>query len=517
MLIPSDVFLRRGVFLALRCLSDGTTVPNRSLVASIFSSLTDLGGSKWLGITLEAFDVLDSFDGTRMHDLAKSTIASILETAEEQLAPEEFDCLNERAHFSSIFEQAEAQLDPNFESEAAREVAVPIDRRICRVVYINTMLRTRDPAAWYRSALSLLGNKELDDGFKVTLIREVGQQIVTDPRSRRSLRKLLESSASAILRAACAHVLGSKSKKRDDAKILVRVLEQDPEIKVRVACAGALKDIASRDLTVRNRLMQILESDAPTELRSGAARGLSKAASRDVPITDALLRIAQMHTAPDELRVACVSALENQLGRKQNISEAFKLWIDSHESPKVQRIAAEAIAEAIGEDKMPWEHSVVDQVEQCLMGLDKPCSHALAGLEALAATQEARRGLRLENVLRDALKSMGGRIEMAFVFGSTARNRQTQDSDIDLMIIGDVTLKDLATPLRSAEKSLGRRISPVIYTRKSFQHKYHKGDPFLIDVRRREKISLLGRGGTFSQKELDDELRAMVAERLASA
>jgi len=73
------------------------------------------------------------------------------------------------------------------------------------------------------------------------------------------------------------------------------------------------------------------------------------------------------------------------------------------------------------------------------------------------------------------------------VFGSTARQRQTEDSDIDLLIIGGVRLKDLSTPLREAERILGRRITPALYPRVAFLEKYQGGDPFLIDVYRRRR------------------------------
>jgi hypothetical protein len=84
------------------------------------------------------------------------------------------------------------------------------------------------------------------------------------------------------------------------------------------------------------------------------------------------------------------------------------------------------------------------------------------------------------------------------------------------MVIGQVTLKDLSTPIRAAEKTLGRRVSPVIYMRTAFEQKYKSGDPFLIDVYRREKIPLIDAGGGSSQEGLDNELRAMVAERAPS-
>jgi predicted nucleotidyltransferase len=148
------------------------------------------------------------------------------------------------------------------------------------------------------------------------------------------------------------------------------------------------------------------------------------------------------------------------------------------------------------------------------MNLDDPCSHALDSLESLATAREVRRGLRLEQVLRDSLKPVADRIELSFVFGSTARRRQTDDSDIDVMIVGNVKLKDLSSQLRDAEKTLGKRVNPAIYTRESFAQKYQSGDPFLVDVYRGDKLPVIPTGA--SRQELDDELRAMVAERLAS-
>jgi len=513
---PIGRFLKRGTFLALRCLSDGATVPNRRFVSDTFGSVVELGKSKWLGITLEAFDILESFDGTRMEQFAKDAIQSILGTAEKNLGPEEYGCLYESVHFSSILEQANAQLPSNFQSEAAHEVFVTLDDRKCRIVYFNAELRSRNPAGWYRSIGTLLQEEGRSVEFREALVRELGRQIVTDPRSRRILRKILESAPSVTLRVACLQALGSVARKRNDAKLLLRILEHERNAEVRARSANALRHIAVSDLAVRERLVRILEKERSAVVRVGAARGLSDAAIKDQSITNLLLRFAKAKECPEQLRVACAWALEPQIGKSQKVTDAFKSWLDSEESPKLQRTAVQAVADAFGEDLMTWDYHLVERIEHSLMSLEKPCSHALLALEALASARELRRGLRMENVLRDVIKPLGNRVELAFVFGSTARDRQSQDSDIDLMIIGDAKLKDLSTSLRTAEKTLGRRISPVIYNRLSFKKKYQSGDPFLLDACRREKIPLLGNCDDVTYEELDDELRTMVAERLAS-
>jgi predicted nucleotidyltransferase len=124
--------------------------------------------------------------------------------------------------------------------------------------------------------------------------------------------------------------------------------------------------------------------------------------------------------------------------------------------------------------------------------------------------------LKLEGVLRETLKPLRDRVWLAFVFGSTARRRQGPQSDIDLMVIGDVTLKDLSTPLRDAERTLGRRINPALYSREAFRERYQAGDPFLTDVYRREKIAIIPGQSPTAEKDLENELGGVVARVLAS-
>jgi predicted nucleotidyltransferase len=88
-----------------------------------------------------------------------------------------------------------------------------------------------------------------------------------------------------------------------------------------------------------------------------------------------------------------------------------------------------------------------------------------------------------------------------FIFGSSARGQQGADSDIDLMVIGDVTLKDLTPGLKRAEQELGRQVNAVVYPREEWKTRYGAGDPFVRQVARGEKVFVIGGS---------DELTAMV-------
>jgi transcriptional regulator with XRE-family HTH domain/predicted nucleotidyltransferase len=220
----------------------------------------------------------------------------------------------------------------------------------------------------------------------------------------------------------------------------------------------------------------------------------------------------------DNLKIACACAraLEQEAVDNPVLVATLKSWLQSSADKRVAGIAAQLLARATADEKIDWDDQVVEKAENLLMGLEDPCPCALQSLASLATARAVRRGLRLEAVLRDSLQPVADAIDLALVFGSTARNRQTQQSDIDLLIIGEATLKMLSGPLHRAETVLGRRVSPAIYTRDWFRDRYQRGDPFLLDICRREKVPVLQKNGNNSLKDVEDELRTMVAERVAA-
>lgn len=503
--------LRRGPILALRCLSDGATVPNRRLVSGIFDTLATLGRSKWLGVTLEALSALDALRGTRLETEATRTVGSILESAQQELEFEEYASLYQQAHWEELVDEIEQQLGPAFDASAAKEVVVQIADRPFPLVFFNATLRGDKPDAWFKSLCSLVRDDAQSIRFRKSLVRQLGRQVETHPLPRRVLRKLIESEMPTQLRAVAADMLTGSS----DARLLLRVLNHNGEdLSVRQAAASSLRIVAQTDAAIRGRLIELLQSEQPEAVRIGAARGLSRAVSDDPQAAIALLNVATSDHAPENLKAACAWTLSHRVTRDDAVRAAFEAWLRNREESRLRRVAAQVLADWMADEPSAWDHELIEKIEDTLMNLGDPCPHALDSLEAIATARAVQRGLCLENVLHDALKCVGC-IDLAFVFGSTARKRQTQDSDIDLMVIGDVSLKELSTPLRQAEKTLGRRINPALYRRADLRRKYQSGDPFLTDVYRREKMPVRPPG--MSRRELDDELRTMVTERVAEA
>jgi predicted nucleotidyltransferase len=98
----------------------------------------------------------------------------------------------------------------------------------------------------------------------------------------------------------------------------------------------------------------------------------------------------------------------------------------------------------------------------------------------------------LVDVLRQTLEPSARRIKVAFVYGSMARAEETSTSDVDLMIIGDVGLADIAGELLEAEKRLNRPVNPTVYSPREFSERMRNRHHFLTTVVSGEKLFILG-------------------------
>jgi predicted nucleotidyltransferase len=112
------------------------------------------------------------------------------------------------------------------------------------------------------------------------------------------------------------------------------------------------------------------------------------------------------------------------------------------------------------------------------------------------------------SVLRSALHPLAKRVLVAFVYGSVAREEETAQSDVDLLVVGKATLEEVLSRLSTVEKSIRRPINPTVYSVAEFKSKLASGNHFLTAVLKGQKVFLLGD---------EDELRKVGGVRLAKA
>lgn len=100
--------------------------------------------------------------------------------------------------------------------------------------------------------------------------------------------------------------------------------------------------------------------------------------------------------------------------------------------------------------------------------------------------------LGLVDVLRNILSPFEKSIKVAFVYGSIARSEELSESDVDLMIVGDVKLADLSSALQKAENRLARQVNPTLFSQDEFSRKLRQGHHFLKAVLENDKLFVLG-------------------------
>jgi predicted nucleotidyltransferase len=98
----------------------------------------------------------------------------------------------------------------------------------------------------------------------------------------------------------------------------------------------------------------------------------------------------------------------------------------------------------------------------------------------------------LVDVLRQALRKLAPWVRVSFVYGSVARDAAQSGSDVDLMVIGDATLAQLASSLRLAQQKLDRPVNPTVFTASELAKKLSAGNHFLETVLREPKLFVIG-------------------------
>lgn len=114
-------------------------------------------------------------------------------------------------------------------------------------------------------------------------------------------------------------------------------------------------------------------------------------------------------------------------------------------------------------------------------------------------------GLRRQ--LEKALQGLDG-IRMAFVYGSFATGKAGPESDVDLLLIGNIGLRKIAPRLKQITETMEREVNPHVLSEESYRKKLVEGDAYITHVTKGPKLWIIGN---------DDDLANLAEERVASA
>lgn len=95
------------------------------------------------------------------------------------------------------------------------------------------------------------------------------------------------------------------------------------------------------------------------------------------------------------------------------------------------------------------------------------------------------------------VKELGDRVDAMVVYGSVARGKSREDSDIDVLVVGKD--KEIRTRVSEIgydvdfENSFETFIATIYLTREEFDHRVRMGSPFILEVLK-EGVALYDNG-----------------------
>lgn len=99
----------------------------------------------------------------------------------------------------------------------------------------------------------------------------------------------------------------------------------------------------------------------------------------------------------------------------------------------------------------------------------------------------------LADLVREALAPVVKEIQIAFIYGSVAKQQDMSSSDIDLMLISNtLSYAEIFPLLESCQAQLGRDLNPTFYSEKEWLQKRKNKNNFIMQVLKQPKLFLIG-------------------------
>jgi hypothetical protein len=85
-----------------------------------------------------------------------------------------------------------------------------------------------------------------------------------------------------------------------------------------------------------------------------------------------------------------------------------------------------------------------------------------------------------------------GRVKYAMLAGHYILGKETRSDDVDLFVVGNVILPQLAAIVKDEEAKKGREINYTVMSEEEFNFRKRRKDPFVVSILSRSNLMLLG-------------------------
>lgn len=208
----------------------------------------------------------------------------------------------------------------------------------------------------------------------------------------------------------------------------------------------------------------------------------------------------------DCMLIACIMNLLSQIISSKVRAELFRILFGLSDSPLHMRELARRSGFAIGTIQAELKNlAALDLVER------RPDGNRVyyrANKNHPLYIDIQRLVLKTAGLVDALEQAIAGEntIRVAFVFGSAVTGNMVADSDVDLMVIGDIGLRKLVSLLSGVADRIGREVNPVVMTEQELKKRLASAEHFIVGVWDAPKQFIIGDA---------DDLAAMGGKRLA--
>jgi hypothetical protein len=90
-------------------------------------------------------------------------------------------------------------------------------------------------------------------------------------------------------------------------------------------------------------------------------------------------------------------------------------------------------------------------------------------------------------------KNKIGKVSFVMFSGKFARGKERKhDDEVDILLVGDIVLPELATLIRVEESKRGKEINYTVMTRDEYDFRKKRRDPFLLGILSGSRIMIIG-------------------------
>lgn len=95
-----------------------------------------------------------------------------------------------------------------------------------------------------------------------------------------------------------------------------------------------------------------------------------------------------------------------------------------------------------------------------------------------------------------------GQVSFVMFSGRFVKNLSLRQNEVDILVVGDIVLPELAELIKGEEKRLGREINYAVFSDDEFEFRKTRRDPFIMDVLYSSRVMVIGSEEEFVERSI---------------